>query len=90
MAAGVGFKTADMNWDASDLRDKLAKFKEYCANFKQTILKEVGERTSLVHFIMNWQAMIRNIQQLDLGKFRRTSQNQRKFGSDLRNTWRQK
>ena len=53
MAVGVGTKTPDMNWDASDLRDELAKFKEYCANFQRAILKEVGERTSLVHFIVD-------------------------------------
>ena len=26
----TGFKTPEMNWDAADLRDELAKFKQYC------------------------------------------------------------
>ena len=30
MAAAAGFKTPEMNWDATDLRDELAKFKQYC------------------------------------------------------------
>ena len=30
MATAAGFKTPEMNWDATDLRDELAKFKQYC------------------------------------------------------------
>ena len=29
-AAAAGFKTPEMNWDATDLRDELARFKQYC------------------------------------------------------------
>ena len=28
--AAMGFKTPEMNWDASDLQDELAKLKQYC------------------------------------------------------------
>jgi len=30
MANAGGFKTPEMNWDTTDLRDELAKFKQYC------------------------------------------------------------
>ena len=30
MATAAGFKTPEMNWDATDLRDEFAKFKQYC------------------------------------------------------------
>ena len=30
MATAAVFKTPEMNWDATDLRDELAKFKQYC------------------------------------------------------------
>ena len=30
IAAVAGFKTPEMNWDATALRDELAKFKQYC------------------------------------------------------------
>jgi len=29
MATAAGFKTPEMNWDATDLRNELAKFKQY-------------------------------------------------------------
>jgi len=29
MATAAGFKTPEMNWDATDLWDELAKFKQY-------------------------------------------------------------
>ena len=30
MATATGFRMPDINWDAKDLRDELAKFKQYC------------------------------------------------------------
>jgi len=30
MASAAGFKIPEMNWDATDLWDKLAKFEQYC------------------------------------------------------------
>ena len=30
MANAAGFKSPEMNWDANDLQDELAKFKQYC------------------------------------------------------------
>ena len=30
MATAVGFKSPEMNWNATDLRDELVKFKQYC------------------------------------------------------------
>ena len=31
----TGLKTPEMKWDAADLRDELAKFKQYCDLFFQ-------------------------------------------------------
>ena len=52
-----------MNCDAADLRDELAKFKQYCDLIfsGRAILTENGERTSLVYLAMDWQARFRNL-----------------------------
>ena len=56
----TGFKTPEMNWDAADLRDELAKFKQYCDLIFSGPYSN-GKRTSLVHLAMDWQARFRNL-----------------------------
>ena len=48
MVVGVGIKTPDMNWNASDLRDELVKFKEYCANLQRAIKNSEKEQASFI------------------------------------------
>jgi len=53
MATAVGFKTPEMNWDATDLRDKLAKFKQYCdLIFSGPSLKKSAKEQAT--FILLW------------------------------------
>ena len=53
MAAGVGFKTPEMNWDASDLRDELVKFKQYCDPIFSGSYSKKSEKEQ-ASFILLW------------------------------------
>ena len=49
MATAAGFKTLEMNWDATDLRDELSKFMTYSATSNESVKEQAT-------FIVLWIA----------------------------------
>ena len=49
MATAAGFKTLEMNWDATDLRDELSKFMKYSATSNESVKEQAT-------FIVLWIA----------------------------------
>ena len=90
MAAGAGFKTPDMNWDASDLRDELAKFKQYCDLIFSGPYSKKSEKEQ-ASFILLWISS-QGLETYNSWTWENAEDSAKpaKFGSDLRNTWRQK
>ena len=67
MATAAGFKTPEMNWDSTDLRDELATFKQYCdLIFIGPYSKKSAKELSHFHFTVDWKTRITNMQKLDL------------------------
>ena len=73
MNTATGFKTPEIKWEAADLREELANSKQYCDLISSgpRSRKSAKEVTSFIMLSIGRITKNRDIEQLDVGRYRR-------------------